>query len=160
MLTVVGTYFLLVGLHYMVNVGCSYKIWMTAKQSAEASGRMSPLTKQLNRVLALQVPTTNLSVRSTALVQEMTPFLVGVVPILTYFALMILQEERLDRLLEFLTSIAARIPVMNPVFAICFMKAYRQVLLEYIGFRKERRQYSAEFTPASDMFLECNRLLA
>ncbi|KAH7694896.1 7TM GPCR protein [Aphelenchoides avenae] len=99
---------------YSVIIVCSYKIWHHVKHSAMMSNRMLAIQSQLNRVLLLQA---------------LLPLILNVAPLSATFLVLIFRAEGLGRVIVTTTSVLAWIPALNPLLAICFVKQYRQEIL-------------------------------
>ncbi|KAH7707457.1 7TM GPCR protein [Aphelenchoides avenae] len=111
--SVLVMYITLVALHYAVIIFCSYKICKKLRSTTGMNRRTSALNSQLNNVLFLQA---------------LTPFFVAVIPICGCIIMLLFSLEWLGRLLELTTSVLSWMPIMNPVFTVIFVKAYRYAI--------------------------------
>ncbi|KAH7713205.1 hypothetical protein AAVH_19476 [Aphelenchoides avenae] len=59
----------------------------------------------------------------------MTPFFVAVVPIIVCLVGLIFSVQWLGSVLELSTSLIFWLPIMNPLFSMCFVKAYRRAIV-------------------------------
>ncbi|KAH7695143.1 7TM GPCR protein, partial [Aphelenchoides avenae] len=101
-------------LHYVVIIFCSIKIWKKVRAASGMSRKTAAINSQLNNVLCLQA---------------FTPLFVAVIPIFAAIVMLLFSIQWLGSLLELMTSVLSWIPIMNPVFTVIFVKAYRRSVL-------------------------------